>query len=341
MGKYHKAWDVSYKNFPLKGNVLEQIKFLLQYAVLAPSTHNIQPWLFRVHDAACDFLFDPAAYLPYGDHEKRYGYISIGAAIENFYIACTAFRMEPKIVYLSDKMKTVRVEVQRSEGFDHVYSKKLEAIINRVNVRGVFEKRSIEPAILTEFQNGSTDINRCSLHLCTTRKNIQKVAEMTASGLRKAHGNTLFRQEVARHIISNISKKPRGIPGYTMNLPLVPSLIVPKIIFHKDISFVLAKLNLKSVMSSPLVCVVTTENWGEESWIDAGRMAERTIIEGQVNGISSSIYVAATEFEDTAQKLQSVLNTEEKPLFLFCMGYMKKKNRKHSQRIPVAEKIVK
>lgn len=340
MSIYHEVWGVSYENFPLEGTVAEQIKFLLQYAVLAPSTHNIQPWLFQVHAHACDFLFDPEAYLPHGDRERRYAYVSIGAAVENFYIACCAFRMDPKIIYTTGEKIAVRVEVHHSRGFDETYRAKINAITKRMNVRGVFEEKQIENTLLKEFKNNSADITQCSLHVCTTDRDIQHAAELTAHGLRKAHGNTLFRQEVARHIISNISKKPRGIPGYTMNLPTIPSLIVPTIIFHKDISPVLAKLNVKSVVSAPVVCVVTTNSWEERSWIEAGRIAERTILQGECHGISSSIYVAATEFDDTARELQSVLNTNERPVFLFCMGYMKKKNRRHSQRIPAEQKII-
>ena len=36
--------------FPTDGSLAARAAFLLQYAVLAPSSHNSQPWLFTVDD---------------------------------------------------------------------------------------------------------------------------------------------------------------------------------------------------------------------------------------------------------------------------------------------------
>src|SRR5581483_7048775 len=38
--------DVVGADFPATGTAVEQMQFLLNYAVLAPSRHNVQPWLF-------------------------------------------------------------------------------------------------------------------------------------------------------------------------------------------------------------------------------------------------------------------------------------------------------
>lgn len=41
-------WKVSDRAFPATGSIDEQLRFLLNYAILAPSKHNTQPWLFHV-----------------------------------------------------------------------------------------------------------------------------------------------------------------------------------------------------------------------------------------------------------------------------------------------------
>lgn len=43
------SWNVSEEEFPLQGGPEEKLRFLLNYAVLAPSGHNTQPWLFRLN----------------------------------------------------------------------------------------------------------------------------------------------------------------------------------------------------------------------------------------------------------------------------------------------------
>jgi nitroreductase len=41
-------WHNLETKFPEQSSPAEKLKFLLQYAVLAPSSHNTQPWLFRI-----------------------------------------------------------------------------------------------------------------------------------------------------------------------------------------------------------------------------------------------------------------------------------------------------
>ena len=37
-------WQIKEQDFPHKGSVTEQLLFLLRYAILAPWSHNTQPW---------------------------------------------------------------------------------------------------------------------------------------------------------------------------------------------------------------------------------------------------------------------------------------------------------
>ena len=44
------VWAVDDADFPRDAAIDEQIRFLLNYAILAPSSHNSQPWRFAVRD---------------------------------------------------------------------------------------------------------------------------------------------------------------------------------------------------------------------------------------------------------------------------------------------------
>ena len=41
-------WEVNEEELPAKGESEDKLKFLLRYAILAPSSHNSQPWKFSV-----------------------------------------------------------------------------------------------------------------------------------------------------------------------------------------------------------------------------------------------------------------------------------------------------
>ncbi len=61
-----------------------EMRSFLEMAILAPSTHNSQPWKFRIDDSILYVSIDETRLLPEADVLRRDAYISLGCAIENF-----------------------------------------------------------------------------------------------------------------------------------------------------------------------------------------------------------------------------------------------------------------
>jgi hypothetical protein len=61
----------------------ERIEFLLQYAILAPSGHNQQPWAFQITPEGVEVFADATRRLAVIDPSNREMTISLGAAIAN------------------------------------------------------------------------------------------------------------------------------------------------------------------------------------------------------------------------------------------------------------------
>ena len=101
MQENYKAWEVKIEDFfHLKSN-LERLRFLLNFAVLAPSSHNSQPWKFRVSEN--EILVEPNRdrALPSSDTNNRQLFISLGCAVENILIAADYYGFETLVEYLS------------------------------------------------------------------------------------------------------------------------------------------------------------------------------------------------------------------------------------------------
>jgi hypothetical protein len=81
-----KGWTIDEKTFPRKENIETQIKFLLRYAILAPSTYNTQPWKFKIEKNKLIIKPDFTKKLPAKDPKNRELWISIGGMVENFRI---------------------------------------------------------------------------------------------------------------------------------------------------------------------------------------------------------------------------------------------------------------
>ena len=84
-------WNISGEDFPAIGTPVEQMEFVLNYAVLAPSNHNTQPWLFEIHGDAIHLFVDRSRALPMTDPEDREMLISCGAALLNLRVAMRHF----------------------------------------------------------------------------------------------------------------------------------------------------------------------------------------------------------------------------------------------------------
>src|ERR1041385_7649236 len=85
------AWNVSADDFPVDGTSEEKLWFLIRYAVLAPSTHNTQPWLFRIHGNVLELFADDSRALPVIDPDHRELIISCGAALFHLRVAIEYF----------------------------------------------------------------------------------------------------------------------------------------------------------------------------------------------------------------------------------------------------------
>lgn len=337
-----KVRDISPQDFPSGGKKKEKIEFLLQYAVLAPSTHNIQPWLFKIKENSCEIHVNPDLHLPEGDATKRNAYISLGCSLENLIVAAKYFGMYDKHVYHIDKDHNKAVEVFFHEDQQDLVDDLedfLEAIKNRVNVRGMFLQESLDEEILSSFLELNQDY-RAQGHFITDKKKIKEIANLTALGMKHAHGKKSFRKEMSKLINHNLSRKIYGIHGYSMKMPTPLSFFLPKMIRFFNLGFVLGKLNYKSVSSAPMVCVISSPKEDPEFWLEVGRLAQMFMLKAKLSNLKTSIYVAAIEMGgELLEELKNVLQTDNIPQFLICTGKMKG-SHKLTPRWSVEEKLV-
>src|SRR5512143_839636 len=94
-------WAIDAANYPANDPV-EQLHFLVGYAILAPSTHNTQPWRFVVTSDRIELWSDPSRLLPQIDPEQRQLFMSCGAALMNLRLAIRRFGHSERIQCLPD-----------------------------------------------------------------------------------------------------------------------------------------------------------------------------------------------------------------------------------------------
>lgn len=75
---------------------------LIRRAVLAPSSHNTQPWRFRISAQAIDLYADRSRALPVNDPADRELTISCGCALFNLQLAAAAEGLPARVELLPD-----------------------------------------------------------------------------------------------------------------------------------------------------------------------------------------------------------------------------------------------
>ena len=97
------VWEVSEGDFPASSSIDAQLRFLLRYAILAPSTRNSQPWAFSVQDNRAHLLADFRRSQSVADPDRRELYISLGCALENLLVAAEHFGFRHGVTYFPEQ----------------------------------------------------------------------------------------------------------------------------------------------------------------------------------------------------------------------------------------------
>lgn len=324
------------------GDDREKILYILKYGVRAPSTHNSQPWLFKIKKNVVEVFIDPKIQIREADKVGRDLYISLGCLLENVVQAAKAFGVFKKISYFPSKNldHVATIHFQDNLIISNIDTNVLDSIIGRINVRGVFSNIDIDYSRLTDLISRKNDISSISTIIVRDKQVIRKLAQLTGHGLRQAYQNKMFRREMSQWFRTNLSNKHDGLPGYSLSMPTLISLVFPLLVRYVDIGSKVSELNYKSFMSTQAVCVLATKEDNVQTWVEVGMLAEKLMLSLYSCGYRTSIFVAAIEIGDLRNDLKRALSIDLNPQFLFCIGMMDTSDFRYTPRHSPVEKLL-
>ncbi|MBI2415192.1 MAG: hypothetical protein HYV33_00835 [Candidatus Kerfeldbacteria bacterium] len=329
--------NIRVEDYPTRGSFQERIEFLLQFGILAPSTHNTQPWLFKVENNICKLHYDKARILPAADPKQRDLHISLGCCIENILTAAWVFKLSADVQYFDSKSDTLRAMLTfRDDPVKNINEKYLSTMQSRVNVRGFFDDLPIDTDILDGIELLEDNIE---LKIIINKKVIQEISSLSLDGITKAYGNDEFRNEIGTWVRNNFSGANDGMVGHSLRMSTLVSVVFPFMVKRVNLKNKVIEINKKQWETVPGVCVLS----GEEniiSWMKVGRLAERCMLLLENKGIRSSIFQAAIEFDYLQEGLKKLLKMKHLPQILFRVGYMTSIQNTFSRRLLVKERML-
>ena len=162
-------WNVKAEQFPENGTMESKLKFLIRYAILAPSGHNTQPWKFKITKNKIGVWADKTRRRNGVDPDDRELFISLGCAVANLEVAAKYFGMifEKKCL---DGNNGLVATFDFSEGKVNSNGKKLfEALTQRRVNREEYGDKSIPPEMLKKLEEECGECERAKMMIISQR----------------------------------------------------------------------------------------------------------------------------------------------------------------------------
>lgn len=327
--KNYSAWHIDATKFSDRWSPLHKLEFFARYAVLAPSGHNTQPWLFATDGESLVLHVNPERKLPFSGELAAEPYISIGACLEIFHLAATGFGYAVNTDYLMDGTSIVKLSLgKRTTPRPEL----LKAITHRVSNRSLYKSAPPSPdtlAAITKHRFG-----HASLHLVTDKEGIDYLAEKTLEATAEIMTEQAFRDELSKWVRNNVTRQHDGMPGFVQGMPTPPSLLAKHIVRRFDISKGQSKLDAKRVKATPIVALLCAKDDNPRSYLEVGRLYARISVQAAQIGVNTSGISAATVSQTTKKAIAKHLSLPSLPTALMRIGYATAPAR-HTPRWPL------
>ncbi|MDP3685785.1 MAG: nitroreductase family protein [bacterium] len=304
----YAAWTVRETDFPRGGRMEEQLRFLLRYAVLAPSAHNTQPWTFRVEGNHLSILPEFSRALPVSDPTHRELYVSLGCALANLRVAAEhfGFRVAEEDFPGGSDQPVARLSFvsggTEPPGNDALFA----AIPKRHTNRAPYESRAVPVDLLQRFRGQVTDPD-VRLDLVTQLAHLRTIAELTAQATRDTLGRADFRSELSRWVRNNFTKQSDGMPGFAVGVPDAPSLLARVMVHLPPMAKAEAKKAQTLIAGGPLLAVFSTKEDAPHGWVKAGVAFERVWLAAVAHGLRAAPYAGPFEASALHEDVERLL----------------------------------
>jgi len=255
---------------------------LVQAASLAPSSHNTQPWLFRIDGRTIDLLADRTRALPVNDPQDRELTISCGCALFNLRVAAAAAGFEAEVALLpdaSDADLLARIQLKSTAATQGI-AELAAAMAERRTYRQRFACAAVDPLALRALEDAATSEGATFTVFDSAEKRIDAAA-LVAEGDAIQWANPSWRRELAAWM----HPRRRG-DGLAL-----PSLAIPAaqaVVRTFDMGRGVGAKDRQLADESPLLAVLASKGDAACDWLIAGQALQRILLVGVRHGLQAS-----------------------------------------------------
>lgn len=323
-------WSVQESDFPRTASLPDQWRFLLRYAILAPSTHNTQPWRFRV-DTVLRIYADLNRTLRVADPDRRELYISVGCALENLLVAAQYFGLPTAVDYFprtdSDPVAAIRHDPQAAP-VPYRDDALFQAIKLRHTNRAVYDGRPIP------------DPDRQALHAAYQEDGIA-LSVFDDTEIKRKVDDLIVRADV----IQFADPAWREELGYWLGEGMLrTSWLVSRVariaVTRLDFGRATARKDSKMLMSAPVLGVITSEHNDRLAQVLSGQVFERIALRATAAGIRLHPMNQVLQIPEIAEEFAQIVPLQRyTPQIVFRLGYAPPETESSTRR-PLEEVVI-
>ena len=342
-------WGIKEVDFPVKGKPEDKLQFLIRYAILAPSSHNSQPWKFSIGDNEIQVSADKTRLLKVADADQRELNISVGCALENLLIAAEHFGYAHQEEYFlkGEENLVAAVKLSSQGKTDKPRDPVLfEQIPKRYTNRNIYETRKISKAKMVR------------LHACIYEEGFWMFSTNEGPYI-------LFTEEELRRRVDELITRADAIQltdrAYTKELgfwfgkgafgtPWLMAKVGQLALTYLNISKGQTKKDSEMILSAPALVALASAVDDRKSQVMAGQIYSRIALTAFHLGIAIHPMSQILEVPEIKAELTELLEvpeakaevaklSPEEPVFpqhTFRLGYAEPE-KEHTPRRPLAE----
>ncbi|MEU4248097.1 nitroreductase family protein [Amycolatopsis sp. NPDC026612] len=291
----------------------DQVKSVIGAAVLAPSTHNTQPWRFRCTPAGLELHADPDRALPAADADQRELLLSCGAALFNVRTAIHALGAHPATTLLPRRDDPTLLAVVRpfaARRPDQRLVELADAIPRRHTNRTPFESVAIPASIVAELRHAA-ELEQAWLPRLNAHQ-LDQLRELVHKGHHAQVADPAFLAEW-RYWTARDRDSRDGVPEYAAGA--MPS---------DNGGWVLRDFGShprgRTDDSEPLVVVIGSFDDTRMDRIRAGQAMQRVLLTATVAGLDASFISQPVEVPAIRTELRSLLGGGLWPQIVLRLG---------------------
>jgi hypothetical protein len=294
---------------------------LIRYATLAASSHNTQPWRFRIQQDSITILPDFSRRCPAVDPDDSHLFKSLGCAAENLVHAAAAQGFSADVRFdTGNEVVVVDLNRDPSAHATDLY----RAITRRQCVKTAYDGTPLEAPEVERLERAGEGPNVRAIMLTSAAQKSAVIDYVTQGNVAQL-SDRAFRDELVSWIRFNPAQAVRtrdGVSGRTSGQPALPTWLAKRIIGLVLTPKGQAETDARNIRSSAGVAVFVSRYDDKAAWVEAGRAYERFALQATALNIRTAFINQPIEVRPLRPHFESWLNLSgEHALLMLRFGH--------------------